>query len=100
MRRRKPRARQSAAGRGARALPGTASKIAELLEETKEDPLAFYQLAAADWPKLRSTNPSERVNRQIGRRTDAVGIFPNNRLADPALPPAPLSNRTIVFQCL
>ena len=56
-------------------------KIARLLEEAEDDVLAFYAFPSEHWPKLRSTNPLERFNREIGRRTDVVGIFPD----DPSL---------------
>jgi putative transposase len=56
-------------------------KIARLLDEAEDDVLAFYAFPAEHWPKLRSTNPLERFNREIARRTDVVGIFPD----DPSL---------------
>jgi putative transposase len=59
-------------------LAGPAPKVAALLEAAESELLAFYELPREHWSKLRSTNPLERVNREIGRRTDVVGIFPND----------------------
>jgi transposase-like protein len=49
-----------------------------MLGDAREDLTAFTAFPVAHWRKLWSTNPLERLNKEIKRRTNVVGIFPDD----------------------
>jgi transposase-like protein len=53
-------------------------RLAELLEAAEADVLAYLAVPAEHWRQIWSTHPLERVNKEIKRRTDVVGSFPND----------------------
>ena len=52
-------------------------KAAELLAEAEEDILAYMAFPAELWARIYSTNPLERLNKEVKRRTNVVGVFPD-----------------------
>lgn len=58
-------------------LRGRFPKVAERMDAAEHDVLAHMAFPAEHWSKIHSTNPLERVNKEIKRRARVVGIFPN-----------------------
>lgn len=65
-------------GQVATTLEGRFPKVARMLRESQEDILAYMAFPKEHHRQIHSTNPLERLNKEIKRRADVVGIFPND----------------------
>jgi putative transposase len=54
-------------------------RLAQLMDLAEDDVLAYLAFPHEHWRQLWSTNPRERLNKEVKRRTDVVGIFPSER---------------------
>ena len=63
-------------------LEGQFPDVARMLASAREDLLAFSAFPVEHWRKLWSTNPLERLHREVKRRCDVVGVFPNDQSID------------------
>jgi hypothetical protein len=64
---------------GFHALREKQPKLGALMDASRDDVLACMDSPREHWPQIASTNPLERVNREIKRRADVIGIFPNDK---------------------
>jgi putative transposase len=60
-----------------KALEGRWPKAAKVLADAEDDILAYMAFPSEHWTRLSSSNPLERLNREVKRRTDIVGVFPD-----------------------